>query len=176
LRPRSNWTRSAPGRRSWPGASSVRHRPTTSQFAPKANKPELKSGGKVLKLNASNKSKANDVQIAAAIDEACKGLRLLEPNVAISYTAHYQLANRLAFTWKLVTLGIPTVLIYLGFIGDTGMKEPFPTSTEWEHTFKDYAAPSACHSLFERRLDCGAAPAWLLVRARDILGVSPPPH
>ena len=87
---------------------------------------------------------------------------MLEPNVAISYTAHYQLANRLAFTWKLATLGIPTVLIYLGFIGDTGMKDRFLSPTDWEQTFAAYAKSSGCQSLFERRLECGAAPAWLL--------------
>jgi hypothetical protein len=142
----------------------------------KAHKNELSKQGKKPDADASANSLANHAQITAAIDEACKGLGLLEKQATISCDSHYQLANRLAFTWKLATLGIPTVLIYLGFIGDTGMKDPFLTRTDWEDAFDDYAKPSACRSLFERRLDCGAAPAWLLVRARGILGVSPPAH
>jgi hypothetical protein len=152
----------------------IDRRPGLILVEAKANAPELKEEGKSLDPDATAKSAANHAQITAAIHEACLGLRLHEPKAAISCNSHYQLANRLAFTWKLATLGIPTVLIYLGFIGDTALKEPFLTTTDWEQTFDGYAKPSACRSLFERRIDCGAASAWMLLRARTILAVSPP--
>jgi len=34
------------------------------------------------------------------------------PDVRLDRDSHHQLANRLAFTWKLATLGIPVVLLY----------------------------------------------------------------
>jgi len=141
----------------------------------KANKTELKVDGKILDAGASNNSVANDGNIREAIAEACRGLRCLEPNVAISCDSHYQLANRLAFTWKLATLGIPTVLIYLGFYGDTGIADvgpPFQSSDDWRQTVEAYVAAIGCGALFERRLDCGAAPAWMFARARPVLEVS----
>lgn len=65
---------------------------------------------------------------APRIAEACAGLQLLGPAVRISRDSHYQLSNRVAFAWKLATLGLPTVLVYLGFWGDDGIAdvgEPF---------------------------------------------------
>jgi hypothetical protein len=144
----------------------------------KAHKNELKTEGKTLDEKSSDNSRENHAQIGAAIDAACRGLRGLDPSVLISRDSHYQLANRLAFTWKLATLGIPTVLIYLGFLGDSGIVDqgtPLTSEADWQSTFEDYAKPSACRSLFEQPLDCGAAPAWLLVRARAVLEISPPP-
>lgn len=145
----------------------------------KANKTELKVEGKSLNADATAKSKANDGHIRAAVDEACRGLRCLGPDLTITCDSHYQLANRLAFTWKLATLGIPTVLIYLGFYGDIGIADagpPFKDGEDWSQTFKDHAATAQCAPLFEKRLDCGAAPAWMLVRAKRVLEVSPAAH
>jgi len=143
----------------------------------KAHEYELKSEGKILDPDASDNARANHTQITTAIDEACRGLRLLEPDIAIACSSHYQLANRVAFTWKLATLNIPTVLIYLGFYGDTGIGDvgpPLTSEAHWKQTFEKYAKPSACPRLLERRLDCGAAPAWIVVRARPVLEASPP--
>ena len=61
--------------------------------------------------------------IGAALAEACDGLAQLGIATRISRDSHYQLSNRLAFTWKLATLGVPTVLVYLGFIGDEGIRD-----------------------------------------------------
>ena len=40
---------------------------------------------------------------------------MIDVRVCISHESHYQLANRLAFACKITSLGIPTVLVYLGF-------------------------------------------------------------
>jgi hypothetical protein len=143
----------------------------------KAHKNELKTDGKVPEPGVSANSQENHAQIVAAIDEACVGLRHLEDSVTISCSSHYQLANRLAFTWKLATLGVPTVLVYLGFYGDTGIRDvgpPFESDVDWRKAFDSYSAVSGSKPLFEKRLECGAAPAWMFVRARHVLEVSPP--
>ena len=97
--------------------------------------------------------------------------------MAISQKSHYQLSNRIAFAWKLASLGIPTVLVYLGFCGDDGIRdagEPFRDEAHWNETFAQYAHTLVPQGLFNQRLDCGKAPAWFLVRARDVLEVSAP--
>jgi hypothetical protein len=120
-------------------------------------------------------SSANHERIGLAINEACVALRQASPAVAISRDAHYQLSNRVAFAWKLASLGVPTVLVYLGFFGDTGIVDagvPFDSDAHWQACFWEHAASIVPADLFERRLDCGAAPAWLLVRGRPVLDTS----
>ena len=82
----------------------------------KANAPELSPAGKRLATRwprpgpppePSDRSKANHRQIAQAIAEAGSALRALGVVRELSIDSHYQLANRLAFTWKLASLGLP---------------------------------------------------------------------
>jgi hypothetical protein len=99
----------------------------------KANWQELKTDGKTLDENASPNSCENHQRIGKAIDEACAGWRRLDPSVSIARDSHYQLANRLAFTWKLGMLGFPVVLVYLGFTGDFGIQDvglPFSDNSD----------------------------------------------
>jgi len=56
---------------------------------------------------------------------------------AISRDKCYQLSNRFAWSWKLASLGIPVVLVYLGFLDATEMPEPrFREEAEGEHCWK----------------------------------------
>lgn len=159
-------------------ACRIEGRPGLVLVEAKANKPELKSDGKTLDPKASDNSRDNHAQIARAIAEAWAALRKLDAGVAIDRDTHYQLSNRVAFTWKLASLGIPTVLVYLGFCGDAGIVdagEPFADDADWRATFGEHAKAVLPAALLERRLDCGAAPAWILVRSRPVLAISPPP-
>lgn len=54
--------------------------------------------------------------------------------MTISRDSHYQFANRLGFAWKLASIGVPTVLVYLGFTGDDGIidrGEPLRDADHW---------------------------------------------
>jgi hypothetical protein len=131
----------------------------------KANVPELSVLGKSLDPNASTASTDNHEQIAAAIDDACSALRQLGVATTISRDSHYQLSNRVAFTWKLAALGIPTVLVYLGFTDDEGVAGaglPFSNHSHWETVFGEYAYSVVPRTIFEQRIDCGAAAVWFL--------------
>ena len=142
----------------------------------KAHKVELKPEGKGIALDASQNSRENDDRIRSAIQEARQRLSALGVETGIDRDSHYQLSNRVAFTWKLASLGIPTALIYLGFLGDEGISDvgqPFADDADWRETFWSHAAPIVPEELFERRLDVGNAPAWFLVRSRRILESSP---
>jgi len=98
--------------------------------------------------------------------------------IAISRNTHYQLANRIAFAWKLATLGVPTVLVYLGFTGDDGIAdagEPFRDHAHWVVEFDRYAHGGVPSSLREVKVPCGASYFWLLVRDRPVVSISAPP-
>jgi hypothetical protein len=143
----------------------------------KANVTELGRGGKSLDAAASERSRANHRRIEEAIGQACEALRAFEPLLSISADSHYQLSNRIAFAWKLANLGIPTAVVYLGFIGDSGIADvsaPFRDDAHWRDTFEQYAEPVVPLRFFERRLQCGSAPAWILVRSRPVLQLSEP--
>jgi hypothetical protein len=155
----------------------IEGRPGLILVEAKANWPELGTGGKLLDPKASEKSRDNHNQIGVAIDQACAGWKRIDPRVSIARDSHYQLANRLAFTWKLATLGIPVVLMYLGFLGDEGIRAdagaPFADDQDWQRAFSEYASGVVPLDLFGRRLDFGAAPVWLLSRSRPVLEQSP---
>ena len=142
----------------------------------KANWPELGTGRKRLAADASAGSRENHERIGAAIAEACAGWKLVDDGVCISRDSHYQLANRLAFTWKLATLGIPVVLLYLGFTGDDGIRDagrPFADDADWQNAFTAYVPDAVPLTMFQRRLDVESTPVWLLSRSRPVIHVSP---
>jgi hypothetical protein len=157
----------------------IEGRPGLVLVEAKANVPELGGAGKPLHAKASLGSRANHGRIGAAIEEARVGLQALGFPTEISRDTCYQFSNRIAFAWKLASLGVPTVLVYLGFTGDTGIAnagEPFWDDEHWRKIFGAYASSVNCTSLFERRVEVGLASAWMLVRSRPVLAVSLPAH
>ena len=155
-------------------ACEVEGQPGLVLLEAKANVPELSAAGKSLKPSASAASRENHHHIGVAIGEACAELQRISATTAISRDSHYQLSNRVAFAWKLASLGVPTVLVYLGFSGDGGIAdagEPFTDLAHWNTAFAAYAHSVVPKDLFERRINCGAAPAWLLVRSRPVIEV-----
>jgi hypothetical protein len=143
----------------------------------KANWPELKTDGKSVRQDASIRSRENHARIGSAITEANNGWRHLDSGISINRDSHYQLANRLAFAWKLATLGIPVVLVYLGFTGDGGIADagqPFADDTDWLRAFAAYTSGVVPLGVFEQRLEIEGVPVWLLSRTRQVLESSPP--
>jgi len=142
----------------------------------KAHENELSSAGKDLRANASDNSRANHERIGQAIEEARQALDRITPGVGISRDSHYQLSNRVAFAWKLASLGVPTILVYLGFIGDEGIQDVGPNfrnETHWQEIVWDYMNPVLPSDLVERRIPCDAATMQLIIRSRSVLKPSP---
>lgn len=145
----------------------------------KAHGNELKLDGKSLRADASLNSRENHAQIGAAIEEARQGLNTPAWNgFQITRDSHYQLANRMAFAWKLASLGVPTVLMYLGFVGDTGIpsaERPFMSEDEWTTAISAYAKgvlPDDYVSLALRdqaAMLFGGVPFAFVIRSRPIL-------
>jgi hypothetical protein len=157
----------------------IEGRPGLLLVEAKANVPELGIAGKPLTAKASEntRSKANHERIGLAIAEARAGLEPALPGISISRDSHYQLANRLAFTWKLATLGIPTVLLYLGFTGDEGIRDagmPFDNDEHWQDVFGAHLKSVCPTPPPVGAVNVGAAPFWVVSRSRPVLEVSPP--
>lgn len=141
----------------------------------KANCAELKVDGKVLVNGASVRSHQNHDRIGAAIAEARTGLSALVSGVRMDIGTHYQLSNRVAFAWKLASLGVPTVLVYLGFTGDHGIVdagEPFQSEEHWREVFMGHASSVLPPEFFDRQHVCGHSSMQFIVRVRPVLSHS----
>lgn len=147
----------------------------------KAHAMELSEAGKLLVRRRTpeqrKRSDANHQRIAEAIAEATMALRGTNPKIALSRDRSYQFANRIAFAWKLASLGVPVALLYLGFLGDRSIsstKDCFLTSKDWMDAFHGHAGEHLPVEFHDREIRCGAASFWLLVRELQVLRQSPP--
>jgi hypothetical protein len=108
----------------------------------------------------------NKKRIAEAIEEACVGLSVHAPGVNISANHWYQFSNRIAFAWKLASQGVPTVLIYLGFLGDKGIgTDALRDHDHWKKTVLDNTRDVFPASAWEHHIDVAGTPLWLLIRS-----------
>jgi hypothetical protein len=147
----------------------------------KAHATELSSSGKKppnrKKQDQQERSDSNHAQIADAIAKANAALQVGVPGILLSRDANYQFSNRIAFAWKLASLGIPTALIYLGFIGDEAISfgaHCLRTPSDWQAAFEAHSAKIFPINQLGQRIDCGAASFWVLVRHLPVLRQSPP--
>lgn len=113
----------------------------------KAHAQELRKeeSGRVLAANESEDRRASHGTIGRAIAEAATGLTLATGAPChISRDSHYQMANRFAWAWKLTELGVPVVLVYLGFLNADEMEDrsaPFASDAEWHQLVQAHSAP-----------------------------------
>ncbi|RYX82146.1 hypothetical protein EON83_20730 [bacterium] len=101
----------------------------------KAHEREFSKSGKPQKANPSHDSTENQKRISAAIDEANRELNALMPGWGLSIDSHYQLTNRFTWAWKIASLGVPVILVYLGFLEATEMEDcgrPLKDAADWE--------------------------------------------
>lgn len=117
----------------------------------KAHSNEIKNDGKPAGGNA-----ANHERITAAIAEASDSLNVLSPGWALSADHCYQLCNRFAWAWKIASLGVPVLLVYLGFLNAEEMAdvgEPFADHGSWERLVREHGRavvpPGAWDSVIE---------------------------
>ena len=121
-------------------------------------------------------NRKNHDHIGTAIDEARAGLGGDVAGVHISRDSHYQFSNRIAFAWKLALSGVPCALVYLGFIGDTGIGEQnLRDEQHWESTLLQHIAPVFPVYWTNREFQANGCPFWFLVRSLKCIRHSPPP-
>ena len=140
----------------------------------KAHEKELSEKGKE-KPDTENGWK-NHKRIGLAINEANAGLgRATGGSWGLSRDHRYQLANRFAWSWKLALLGVPVVLLYLGFLNAEDMAgdgELFRSEGDWARAMKEHARGTVDDSCWENRLDVNGTTLRPLMR---VIGVPFPP-
>lgn len=122
----------------------------------KAHEKELSRSGKPCPTSTnSTNSQRNHQQIGQAIAEAkCRLKRATGNPWHISRDSHYQLSNRFAWAWKLASLGVPVVLVYLGFLNAQDMANDGPLFrcyADWERALKTYGDGVVDNSCWGKR-------------------------
>jgi len=131
----------------------------------KAHDKELSEEGKSRPTSAN--SRLNHEKIKTAIDEANRGLNSVVSGWALSRDSHYQLSNRFAWAWKLATLDVPVVLVYIGFLNAIEMldRQPFDSSEAWNACLRNHAKNIVPEDAWEKRLEIAGIPVWFLTRS-----------
>jgi hypothetical protein len=137
----------------------------------KAHERELDWGGKPLKDDPSEGSMHNHENISRQIEQASTSFnQLCGPGFNLSINSHYQLANRLAYLWKMGECGIPALLLYLGFTGDRYFADHLRNDRHWQRVMGGYMQGIVPHSFPEWRRDMrNGASIYVLVRSLDTL-------
>lgn len=137
----------------------------------KAHEEELRkeATGRSLPLDASDERKASHPTIGSAIDAARTGLTAATGRPwGISRDTHYQISNRFAWSWKLTELGVPVVLVYLGFLGADEMSDkgsPLEDGPAWTRLVLDHSRDCVPADVWERRWLIGGVPFVPLIRS-----------
>ncbi len=121
------------------------------------------------KSDKSSASEPNRCQIGRAIAEASAGLWSATGNRwDLSRDRYYQLSNRFAWSWKLASLGIPVILLFLGFLRAEEMAdrgETISSEANWEDALKSHYKEVVDSSCWGRWLDVNGVPLLPLIRA-----------
>lgn len=135
----------------------------------KAHDKELSEAGK--SQPTTSNGRLNHKRIGLAIDEANLGLNGVLRGWALSRDSHYQLCNRFAWAWKLATLGVPVILVYLGFLNAVEMLDqgqPFDSHKAWQACIRNHAKNIVPEEAWENRLEITGTPAWFLIRSLQL--------
>lgn len=140
----------------------------------KAHHGELQKeeAGKALKFPVTANVRRNHVRIGGCIEEAsiALGAEMSRP-WALSRDHHYQISNRFAWSWKLTELGIPVVLVYLGFLGCEDMGEDctvIATDDEWQQLVRAHSAGIVPSEIWERAWQLHGQKFVPLIRTLDV--------
>jgi len=142
----------------------------------KAHKSELDSAGKTLTTVATEDSSANHRSIEKAINKANAGLNAAysPKGFSISIKRCYQLSNRFAFAWKLASLKIPVVLMYLGFVNAKEMGDYFHDDKDWAENLLEHSNGIIPEAVWNSSpIMIGGTPIFPIYRAVDIQSI---PH
>lgn len=114
-------------------------------------------------------SPENLKQIEKALAEASIAWNVLASGVALSTSSHFQLSNRFAFAWKLATMGIPVMLIYLGFLDahemDEGGRVPLRNHAQWRRRVLARSKGIVPEDVWERTFDVNGTPLTVAIRS-----------
>ena len=109
----------------------------------------------------------NRQQIDNALAEAEVAWNTLASGATLSANSHYQLSNRFAFAWKVAKMGVPVVLLYLGFIDAHEMEEDGRTllrdHAQWRRCFLARSNGTIPEDAWDRTFDVDGTPLTTLI-------------
>ncbi len=147
----------------------------------KAHDEELKkeTAGRLLRSGSSDDRMVSHETIGAAIGGARDGLtNSTMLKWRITRDSHYQMSNRFAWSWKLAALGMPVVLVYLGFLKADEMNDrgrPFASHEDWERLVKAHSLPLFPTEVWGRNWIVNGQPLIPLIRSiEQPLGLEAP--
>lgn len=122
--------------------------------------------------SASEDSHRNHLQIGDAIRDASATLsESTGLPWSLSRDWNYQMSNRFAWAWKLADLGIPVVLVYLGFLRAAEMRDmgkPLDDAADWRSLVKNHSQALFPEAVWDQRWKCGGQPLIPLIRSLEI--------
>ena len=149
-------------------ACTVKNAPGLVLVEAKAHEGELDWGPKKVSPKTNQE---NHERIGTCIADAGRDLRraLGTRDVRISRDEHYQLSNRITFAWKLASMGVPVVLVYLGFTGDTYFKNDYlRDANHWQRVMGGYMQGLFPLSAVGVEVPCGKSSFKLLIESRAV--------
>lgn len=138
----------------------------------KAHDKELtkEEAGKLIDAKASQDSCSNHDGIGKCVDEASRALSLATGlNWHLSSNSHYQMSNRFAWSWKVTTMGMPVVLVYLGFLNADEMQDrglPFDNHEQWKQLVESQSQTLFPNAVWGRAWGVNGNELFPLVRSQ----------
>ena len=141
----------------------------------KAHVAEVKIDDQKSAPSGSNESADNQNQIIRRLSETQTALNRLKSGCCrLTCDDHYQLANRLAYSVKLASLGYNVVLVYLGFCGDTYFADYLTDGDHWQRVIGGYLQGVVPQTFPEHRFPVARnmGSVQMLVGSLPVIGVS----
>jgi len=84
----------------------------------------------------------------------------------------YQIANRFAWAWKLTTMNIPVVLVYLGLLGAQEMNHPgtipFSSAADWDRAIRSHGRPMIPEGIWNQKIESHSRLFIPLIQSKTI--------
>jgi len=129
----------------------------------KAHQAELKTDGKT------NEGRPeNHARIQVACREASDALNRIRTGWTLSTKKNYQLCNRFVWAWKLASLRVPVVLVYLGFLRAEEMRVPFADAEQWDHLVRDHSKGVVPGGVWDSPTFVNGTPLCAKISSREV--------
>ena len=116
-----------------------------------------------------SENRDNAWKINEALTKATAAWNALLPGFVLSPNKHYQLSNRFAFAWKLADMGVPVVLVYLGFLNAHEMENRarvlLTSHAQWRRCVLNRSKGIIPAAAWDRTFKVNGTPLTVLIRS-----------
>lgn len=154
---------------------SIDGKPGIALIEAKAHNQELikeEAGRKSIEVPVSDSARRNLLRIDWAVRDASIALAgATQLPWALSRDWNYQMSNRFAWAWKLADLGVPVVLVYLGFLNAVEMADrgaPLAASSAWSELVMDHSQKLFPNEVWNRRWSVNGVPFIPLIKSIEV--------